>query len=95
MVESHVPSASAILIPTVVTFLYGMIMLYLNYKDLFDGPYPFFRIKNRSTAAMASYPVQERRLQPGVQMKKARYWNVSASSVLSFCYMLLDSLVSG
>lgn len=51
LVESHVPSASAILIPTVVTFLYGMIMLYLNYKDLFDGPYPFFRIKNQSASA--------------------------------------------
>ncbi len=48
LVESHVPSASAILFPTVVAFLYGMIMLYLNYKDRFDGPYPFFRIKNQS-----------------------------------------------
>ena len=51
LVESHVPSASAILFPTVVTFLYGMIMLYLNYKDRFDGPYPFFRIKNQSAMA--------------------------------------------
>ena len=51
LAESHVTSASAILIPTVVTFLYGMIMLYLNYKERFDGPYPFFRIKNQSVLA--------------------------------------------
>lgn len=51
LVESHVPSAPAILIPTAVTFLYGMIMLFLNYKDRFDGPYPFFRIKAQSAAA--------------------------------------------
>lgn len=51
LVEQHVLSGWMILIPTVLTLLYGLIMLYLNYKDIFDGPYPFFRVKNQSAGA--------------------------------------------
>lgn len=51
LIERHVQSATAILVPTVLTFLYGMIMLWVNDKDIFDGPYPFFRVKNQSVAA--------------------------------------------
>lgn len=51
LVEQHIPSASFILVPTILTLLYGLIMLYLNYKDIFDGPYPFFRVKNQTVGA--------------------------------------------
>ena len=51
LIEKHVVTAMTILIPTVLTFVYGLIMLYLNYRDLFDGPYPFFRVKNQSVKA--------------------------------------------
>ena len=51
LIEQHVKSASAILLPTVITFFYGITMLWLNYKGLFDGPYPFFRVKNQSVKA--------------------------------------------
>ena len=36
------------LLPVVLTFIYGMIMLYLNYKKIYDGPYPFFRVYHQS-----------------------------------------------
>jgi len=39
------------LVPTIVTFAYGMIMLYLNYKGTVDGPYPFFRVRHQSAGA--------------------------------------------
>ena len=51
LIERRVQSATAILVPTVLTFLYGIIMLWVNYKDIFDGPYPFFRVKNQSVTA--------------------------------------------
>ena len=35
-------------VPVIVTFAYGMIMLYLNHKKIADGPYPFFRVHNQS-----------------------------------------------
>lgn len=34
----------AVLTPVIITFVYGMIMIALNYADLYDGPYPFFQI---------------------------------------------------
>ena len=46
--EGH---ASAWYLPVILTFLYGMIMLYLNGKDKVDGPYPFFRVKQQSALA--------------------------------------------
>ena len=51
VIERHVQSPTAILVPTVLTFLYGMVMLWLNYNDIFDGPYPFFRVKNQTPGA--------------------------------------------
>lgn len=38
-------------LPVAVTFLYGLIMLCLNHKEVVDGPYPFFRIYKMSKAA--------------------------------------------
>ncbi len=34
-------------LPPTATLIYGMTMLYLNYKDSVDGPYPFFKIKEQ------------------------------------------------
>lgn len=51
LIEEHVTSALAIVLPTVITFFYGIIMLWLNYKDIFDGPYPFFRVKHQTVKA--------------------------------------------
>lgn len=28
------------------TLIYGLVMLYMNGTDRFDGPYPFFRVKH-------------------------------------------------
>ena len=39
------PHRSVWLLPVVLTFAYGMIMLYLNWKGTVEGPYPFFRIR--------------------------------------------------
>ena len=39
------------LAPVVVTTVYGVTMLYLNYRRVFDGPYPFFRVHNQSVTA--------------------------------------------
>ncbi len=41
--EYHVSTIWMIL-PVCVTLLYGFTMIYLNYKDKVDGPYPFFKI---------------------------------------------------
>ncbi len=46
--EKH---ASAWFIPVIFTFVYGMVMLYLNWKGTVDGPYPFFKIKQQSALA--------------------------------------------
>ena len=46
--EGH---ASAWYLPVVFTFVYGMVMLYLNWKGTVDGPYPFFKIKQQSALA--------------------------------------------
>lgn len=51
LVEKHVRSAWVIPLSTALTFLYGMIMLYLNYRNIFDGPYPFFRVKDQPAGA--------------------------------------------
>ncbi len=39
------PHSYAWLVPVAVTFVYGMIMLYLNWKGAFEGPYPFFKVR--------------------------------------------------
>ncbi len=38
-------------IPVIVTFIYGIILLYLNHVEVIDGPYPFFRIHHQSVKA--------------------------------------------
>ena len=48
--EEHA-GRTAILIPAAATLLYGGTMLYLNYIDLVDGPYPFLRLKHQSKTA--------------------------------------------
>ncbi len=48
LAEQHVRSGAAVLLPTALTFLYGMVMLWLNARGMVDGPYPFFRVKHQS-----------------------------------------------
>ena len=48
--EAHAPSGYAFL-PPLVTLLYGIVMLYLNYRRIYDGPYPFLRVHNQSVTA--------------------------------------------
>ena len=43
--------SAAWMIPVAITFVYGIIMLFMNYKGWFDGPYPFFRVKYQSKMA--------------------------------------------
>lgn len=45
------PHASPWLLPVVVTTAYGLMMLYLNWRRRFDGPYPFFRVHEQGRAA--------------------------------------------
>ena len=47
------PHDGIILLPVGVTFVYGMVMLVLNGLGRFDGPYPFFRVRQQSVAASA------------------------------------------
>lgn len=45
------PHGGSWLLPAAVTTVYGLTMLYLNWKRSFDGPYPFFRVHEQSVAA--------------------------------------------
>ena len=54
MWEQH---SSLWILPTVLTFIYGIIMLFMNGKGLFDGPYPFFRVRNQSKLATVVWMV--------------------------------------
>ena len=38
-------------VPVAITFVYGIVMMYMNYREYFDGPYPFFRVNHQSRAA--------------------------------------------
>ena len=38
-------------VPVAITFVYGIVMMYLNYRECFDGPYPFFRVNHQSRMA--------------------------------------------
>ena len=42
---------AALYLPPAVTLLYGIIMLYMNYIEKIDGPYPFLRIRNQTRTA--------------------------------------------
>ncbi len=48
--EGH-PARSMAVLPVVVTMIYGFVMLYLNYVQKVDGPYPFFRVRNQTVKA--------------------------------------------
>ena len=50
MIEQHA-GMTWIWLPVVLTFIYGMIMLYLNHIGKVDGPYPFFRVRYQSVSA--------------------------------------------
>ena len=48
--EQH--AGPGMIVPSMLlTLLYGLIMLYLNYIRRVDGPYPFFRVHNQSVKA--------------------------------------------
>ena len=50
LLETHAQSWM-IVIPPVLTLIYGLIMLWGNYKRVIDGPYPFLRVYNQSALA--------------------------------------------
>lgn len=45
------PHAGVWLLPVAVTMVYGLIMMLLNGLGRYDGPYPFFRVRNQSVMA--------------------------------------------
>ncbi len=45
------PHSSVWFLPVILTFIYDMIMLYLNWVEKVDGPYPFFRVRHQSALA--------------------------------------------
>lgn len=45
------PHGGSWLLPAVVTTVYGLTMLYLNWRRSFHGPYPFFWVHEQSVAA--------------------------------------------
>ena len=49
IVENHAP-IGLIWLPVLLTWIYGMLMLYLNGIGKVDGPYPFFRVHQQSAA---------------------------------------------
>ena len=50
LAENHA-GKNLIWLPAIITLVYGLVMLYLNWVKKADGPYPFFRIHNQSAAA--------------------------------------------
>lgn len=50
--EAHA-GPEMMIFPPLVTLLYGVIMLYLNYREIIDGPYPFLRVHKQSRLATA------------------------------------------
>lgn len=50
LAENHA-GRNLIWLPAIITLVYGLVMLYLNWVKKADGPYPFFRIHNKSAAA--------------------------------------------
>ena len=45
------PHAHAWAVPITVTTVYGLTMLFLNAREIFDGPYPFFRVNQQGRLA--------------------------------------------
>ena len=52
--ETH---SSMWVIPVIVTLVYGIAMLYLNHKEVVDGPYPFLRVHEQSVKATVIWMV--------------------------------------
>ena len=50
IIEKHA-GGDWIWLPVALTFIYGMVMLYLNGIRKVDGPYPFFRVHDQSVSA--------------------------------------------
>ncbi len=46
--EDH---SAAWYVPAAVTIVYGVVVMYLNYLEKMDGPYPFVRVKHQSRTA--------------------------------------------
>lgn len=44
-------------LPVAGTLAYGLIMLWLNWKRIVDGPYPFFRVHNQTAKATVIWMV--------------------------------------
>ena len=53
-VERH---SDIIWLPVIITLIYGLIMLYLNWIRKVDGPYPFFRVHNQTALATVLWMV--------------------------------------
>ena len=49
VLEDHA-RAGFIWLPAAVTLGYGLTMLYLNWKKIYDGPYPFFKVHEQTAA---------------------------------------------
>ncbi|MBE6128680.1 MAG: hypothetical protein E7185_05340 [Erysipelotrichaceae bacterium] len=47
--ETH--AKETVFLPPAATLLYGVIMLYMNYIEKVDGPYPFLRIRHQTKTA--------------------------------------------
>ena len=47
--EKHA-GADLIWLPAAVTLAYGLTMIYLNWKKVYDGPYPFFKVHEQTPA---------------------------------------------
>lgn len=45
------PHCRTWMLPVAVTFIYGMIMLWLNHKGKVDGPYPFFKVREQKRSS--------------------------------------------
>jgi len=50
LAENHA-GRNLIWLPAMITLVYGLVMLYLNWVKKVDGPYPFFRVHNQSVIA--------------------------------------------
>lgn len=48
--EVHAPR-SLLFLPVAVTLAYGLMLLWLNYRGVVDGPYPFFKVHEQSWLA--------------------------------------------
>lgn len=49
------PHAGPWPVPVILTFAYGMLMLWLNWRGKVDGPYPFFKVRQQSAPATVAW----------------------------------------